>query len=314
MFVFDRTQGEWIDGPAARPTDPNINGGNSNAIAQFTYNADLPQTFFIRSNNGVNNNANTTYNFGQFGFFQAPPATYATGLLATSIPNPTVADGSDGFRALRATGPAILAVAQGETNDQNGSTGFASGMWWIKNVGDTNRWQYLDNFTISGLDTTENCWITPNTTTGAPYVAPANASVAYCHSTTETWTAAGIGEGFRNPTSQFSMLTYTGDGTTNRDVPHGLNSAPGMIWLYNPNGGDVKVFMSGLLGDGTATDNLILNTSEAAGNQFSAGIIQRPNATTFRPGLSSAADANVGGINNLGDIYRAYCWASVPGY
>ncbi len=188
-------------------------------------------------------------------------------------------------------------------------------MWWIKNVGDTNRWQYVDNFTISGVRNIDNVWITPNTTTGQPYTPPPNASVAYCHSTTETWTAAGIGEGFRNPSSQFSMLTYTGDGTTNRDVPHGLNSPPGMIWLYNPNGGDVKVFMSGLQGDGTATNNLILNTSEAAGNVFSAGIIQRPNATTFRPGLSSdTGSPNVNGVNRTGRVYRAYCWATVPGY
>ncbi len=127
VFVFDRTEGAWIDGPAANPTDNNINDGNSNAIAQFTYNADLPLTFFIRSKNGVNNNANTFYNFGQFGFFNAAPNTYATGLLATSFANPAVEDGSDGFRVVEAPGPAILTVAQGRSNDQNGSTGFGSG-------------------------------------------------------------------------------------------------------------------------------------------------------------------------------------------
>ena len=35
VVVFDRTEGAWIDGPAANPTDNNINGGNSNATAQI---------------------------------------------------------------------------------------------------------------------------------------------------------------------------------------------------------------------------------------------------------------------------------------
>ena len=196
----------------------------------------------------------------------------------------------------------ILAVAQ-QT--------FDAGLWWIKSrVADTNTQQHQLVDSING----NSCVRLPATTAPANYVDPSGNSVAWCWSTTEAWTGNGVNTNRRNPVAGFSHFNYTGDGNDTRDLDHGLGAPPEWVIIFQPNANDVNCYMRGLTGQGDETQNLILSTAEGAGNVFSAGIIYRPEDNdTFTVGLSQSP-TNVNGVNQLGVVYRCFCWRPVPGY
>jgi len=71
---------------------------------------------------------------------------------------------------------------------------------------------------------------------GSPFNAD---GVSYC-----SWT-------FRKAEKFFDVVTYTGDGTTGRQIAHNLGSSPGMMFFKKTNGtGDWKVFHRSLSGSG----------------------------------------------------------------
>ena len=71
-----------------------------------------------------------------------------------------------------------------------------------------------------------------------------NGEANYSGSTYVSWS-------FRKAEKFFDIVTYTGDGTTGRQIAHNLGSSPGMMFFKKTNGtGDWKVFHRSLSGSG----------------------------------------------------------------
>jgi hypothetical protein len=111
-----------------------------------------------------------------------------------------------------------------------------------------------------------------------------------------------------NTTTGFSMVTYTGTGTTGT-VGHGLSTAPSMVILKARNQPDSwLVYHIGC--PNPATNTLILNSNAAV--QTSS-----PNWNSLAPTSSviNVYNPGSGGYSNgNGYTYVAYCWAPVAGF
>jgi len=107
-----------------------------------------------------------------------------------------------------------------------------------------------------------------------------------------------------NTTAGFSIVTYTGTGTSGSTVGHGLNKKPNMIIVKNRDSAlDWHVWHSGL--DSTGEGFLFLNKTDNAYNYSYAYLAS--NSSTFTP--QGNTKVNASGANML-----AYCFADVKGY
>jgi hypothetical protein len=108
-----------------------------------------------------------------------------------------------------------------------------------------------------------------------------------------------------NPTAGFSVVTYTGNGTSGATVGHGLGVAPSMIIVKARDGAGYEwnVYHSAI----GATNWLELNATTAS----QAGS-NRWNNTAPTSSVFSLGNANV--VNQNTKTYVAYCFAQVAGY
>jgi hypothetical protein len=106
-----------------------------------------------------------------------------------------------------------------------------------------------------------------------------------------------------NTTSGFSVVTYTGNGTSSQTCGHGLGVTPAMVIWKNRNDADAWIVYHNAL---TTSEYLILNTT-AAKATFS-GLFTGISSTVLPLNNASAA------INANGFNYVAYCFAQVAGY
>jgi hypothetical protein len=106
---------------------------------------------------------------------------------------------------------------------------------------------------------------------------------------------------FRKQPKFFDIVTYTGNATNPRTIPHSLSSVPGMIIIKRTDAiGDWWVYHNGI----TVNQYLILNTTAAVATSASiwgAG----PTSTGFT--------VNAGAINATGATYVAYIYAHNAG-
>jgi hypothetical protein len=101
---------------------------------------------------------------------------------------------------------------------------------------------------------------------------------------------------FRKSARFFDIITWTGDGTSNRQIPHALGIAPGMVTAKRRDAnGDWAVWHR------SATGDLYLDTTAAQTGSFAQ--ITATSATTF----SVSSNANI-----LNATYVAYAWAHDP--
>lgn len=212
---------------------------------------------------------------------------------------------SDGFSALEIDGNIVVELnilAQCQA-------AFPSALYAIKGNDSGQVWYWIDP-----MNNSNNAHRTPLPTSMSPYVANAGESLAYIWNCPDTFSATGITDGRRNVKAGFSMVKYTGDNTQPRSIPHGLGKKPGWIILWNPGANDVVTWITGLSGTGTSTQNLILNTNEAANNTFSAGTLHAPTDNdNFIVGYCSGG-SQITGVNNNGIGYTAFIWAPIDGY
>ena len=119
-----------------------------------------------------------------------------------------------------------------------------------------------------------------------------------------------------NPTAGFSIVTYTGTGSSGT-VNHGLNAAPEMIILKDRNAtAKWKVLHIGAVSGSYAyyQNVLHLDTDETftgTGNSYPWGGTA-PTSSVFSVGNTSTEANRSGSINNTN--YVAYCFAPVEGY
>ena len=112
-----------------------------------------------------------------------------------------------------------------------------------------------------------------------------------------------------NTTAGFSIMTYTGNGSDNSTIGHGLGKAPSMIIIKGRSSvEDWMVYHKNL----TAGSEIILNSS--------AGQVDDTNNATWGDnhpssvGSSTFAVGYAGDSNANGTTYVAYCFAEIEGY
>jgi len=105
---------------------------------------------------------------------------------------------------------------------------------------------------------------------------------------------------FREQPKFFDVVTYTGDGTSNRSISHNLGSTPGMIIdKATSTTGDWFVWNRTMGGNG-----LILNLTDAQGAYFATQYMQNSTSTIFKVN----SDLNTNGVT-----YVAYLFAHDAG-
>ena len=120
--------------------------------------------------------------------------------------------------------------------------------------------------------------------------------------------STGIGTidstGSANDTAGFSIVTYTGNGTSGATVKHGLSSALGMLIVKSRSEArNWSVFHQSNGG----TKNLSLDTTDAVEVNAARWNNTAPTSSVFTLGNSTP-------VNNNGITYVAYCFAEKQGY
>ena len=278
---------------------------------QDTFTWRLPSGFISQAIMYVSEDGTTWRQFTDDG-------NYPTNSNWPDLTNFTVDDGTPIKYVRWITAPANASLNCGLQNPNSGDgilgaaqQTFDNGLYIIKSRTNSEQWQYFD--TINGETSVPR---TPANTAPQTYFDPAGTALAWCWSAPDAFTNADVTAGRRNVAAGFSMVNYTGDGADLRTITHGLDRAPGLIIHFNPAGGDVKVWITGLTGTGRDTQNLVLNTGEVASNQFGAGAIHAPENTTEMIVGRNADPGGTGiaGVNANGALYRAFIWAPIPGY
>jgi len=109
-----------------------------------------------------------------------------------------------------------------------------------------------------------------------------------------------------NTDAGFSIVKYTGNGTTGAKIPHGLNSAPDMIIIKNLGTTfqwETQHIDIDLAGAGIHLNNNTEYNSSASDRWDS----QRANSTVVTV-------SNNGAVNEVNKGFIMYCWHSVEGY
>ena len=106
-----------------------------------------------------------------------------------------------------------------------------------------------------------------------------------------------------NTTAGFSILTYTGNGTSGATIGHGLGKIPRMIIVKNRADDNWAVY-HGSLG---ATKYIKLNTSDASITTSGTWNDTEPTSSVFSVANDNRVNVNL-------DTYVAYCFADIKGY
>jgi hypothetical protein len=107
-----------------------------------------------------------------------------------------------------------------------------------------------------------------------------------------------------NTTAGFSIITYTGTGST-ATIGHGLNSAPEIIITKGRS--DAHSWLVGVTADSSDLSSVLVLQTNAASVTATSNYNAAPNSSTYQV-------VNAGGTNNNADTYVAYVFHSVQGY
>ena len=261
-----------------------------------------------------------TLNTGQRPFAHTPPAGYKT-LCTTNLPDPTIADGSTVMDTVTYTG-------NGGTQSIS-SLFFQPDLVWIKRRNGANAHALFDSIrgvtkvlesSNTGAEKTNDPAITSfdtnGFTVGGTY-GQTNASggtyVAWC------WKAGGtaVSNTDGSITSQvsastdygFSVVSWTGDGSSSASLGHGLGSTP--KWVICKRRNNANVWVIAHTGMGTNNMQFTNETPYSPSSASGGGGISLGNSTTITTveGTSSSVNSNASG-----GTYIAYCWSEVPGF
>ncbi len=109
-----------------------------------------------------------------------------------------------------------------------------------------------------------------------------------------------------NTTSGFSIVSYTGTGSTGT-VGHGLGATPGMIIIKERNNATSWIVYHHKNTSAPATDYLLLNSTQATDDYADYFNDTEPTSSVFT--IDTAGD-----INGSSDTYIAYCFAEKKGF
>jgi len=107
-----------------------------------------------------------------------------------------------------------------------------------------------------------------------------------------------------NASAGFSVVTYTGNGTSGATLGHGLGVAPQLIFIKSRSATGYWLVYSAVNG---ATKYLTLNTTDAVLTNAGPFNNTAPTSSVFSVGNSADANAN-------STTYVAYCWTPIAGF
>jgi hypothetical protein len=269
-------------------------------------------------------------NFGQRPFAYTAPSGFKA-LCTTNLPEPTVADGGEYFNAVLWTGnstnnrqitgvgfapefvmtKARSAAYTGSVQDIVRGTGadkqLHTSTTEAENSTGNNVYGYISSFNADGYT------LTAGTDPGNPYAVNNESGVTYV---AWNWKANGSGVSntdgtitstvSANTTAGFSIVTYTGNGTSGATVGHGLNSPIKMLICKQRNGGTYgwNSWHTGL----SADYYIALNSTGGQDNSVFIWDTSGMTSTVFTHGSDTIY------MNNSDSTYVAYCFAPIAGY
>jgi hypothetical protein len=264
---------------------------------------------------GVYDITSCVMNFGQRAFAYTAPSGFKA-LCDTNLGDPVVAKPNELMDVALWTG-------NGSTQTISG-LGFSPDLVWLKGRSLTSNHRLYDQIRgatksiysdLTDPEGTESTGLTAFTSDGfslggqAGHNQNASTYVGWAWdagTSTVSNTAGSITSQVRaNPTAGFSVVTYTGNGTSGATVGHGLGVALNMMIIKKRSStGRWEVYLK-VLGP---TLYLEMDVTNGAGGPYS-GLWNNtdPTSTVFSIGNDS-------GVNSIGGTYVAYCFSSVVGY
>lgn len=270
------------------------------------------------------NGSLSNHNFGQRPFAYTPPTDFLP-LHTGNLPDSAIVDGSEYFDVVTRTGTGAEATVTGLQ--------FQPDLLWTKtrsnavnhsltSTGLTYNYSFLQtNTTVAEVTDAPNYYMIP---TADGYTVGTGDNINQVSRTFVDWVWKANGAGVSNtdgsitstvsanPTSGFSIVTWTGVGSAPNTIGHGLGAAPKMIITktrtasiaYNWN-----TYHDGL--DATAPEDyfISLNTASTRGSYTLANLWNRtkPTSSVFSVNSDAAAGPS-------GDLMVAYCFADVEGF
>ena len=276
--------------------------------------------FAFISDRNVGQTCVVACNFGQRPFAYTPPTGFVA-LNTFNLPTPTI--GATASTTANKYMDVLLHNGNGGSQSITGLN-FAPDFWWVKSRNLSGSHCLFDQIRgansslFSELTLGEN-----NNWTGQSFNSNGvTADAAYSYQTNGSgytfvdwfWKANGAGSSntqgsitstvSANTTSGFSVVTYTGNGTSGATVGHGLGVAPSMYIVKTRSTTESWITYHISIG---ATNYLALNLTQASSAATAAWNNTAPTSTVFSLG-------NAGSTNGSGNTFVAYCFAQVAGY
>jgi len=280
-------------------------------------------------NNGSGSSYSVDYNFGQRPFAYPAPSGYKA-LCTANLPTPTIAKGSDYFDVLVWSGSGggrsltglnfspdlvwgkqrnganshqIYDIVRGAGNNKD----LASDLTAAEGSATTSAsvYGYLSSFDSAGFS------VANGTDGGFPAGYWNHSGRTYAAwawdagSSTASNPDGSITSQVRaNASAGFSIVTYTGNGTSGATIGHGLGVAPSFVVVKRRNVADSWIVYHSATGN---TKYLLLNNTTAATTYSGTWNDAGPSSTTITLG-------NDAGVNANGGTYVCYAFSPVAGY
>jgi len=265
------------------------------------------------------NGFNFTCNFGQRAFAYTAPSGFKA-LCTANLTDPTIADGSTAMDVVTYTGNNSAQTISG--------LGFSPDLAWIKNRSGTQSHVLVDTVRGRAKSSYSNLTVAENTSgstndlvsfdaTGFTLGPNSQSGVNTLNAAMVAWTWDGgtstvsntdgsITSSVRaNASAGFSIVTYTGNGSSGATVGHGLNAAPGWFTIACRNTTNYwDTWHSGYYVAGSK-NYMRMNSTGAAG--YAADMFQTPTSSVVTLGTSTS-------MNGSNNTYVMYCWTPVEGY
>jgi hypothetical protein len=260
------------------------------------------------------------FNFGQRAFAYTAPSGFKA-LCTTNLPTPTI--GATSTTQANDYFNAVLYTGNGSTQSITG-VGFQPDWVWLKSRSNATDHELTDAVrgatkslisNSTAAEATDTNGLTAFNSDGfslgtdANYNGSARTYVAWnwnAGGSNATNTSGTITSTVRaNTTSGFSIVTYTGNGSSGATIGHGLGAAPSFYVVKN-RGSANKDWECYHISLGN-TNRIRLNVTSAADTGGTMWANTSPTSTVFSVG----SDADVNASTNT---YVAYCFAPVAGY
>jgi len=279
----------------------------------------------INAAQATNTTGEYTANFGQRPFAYTPPSGFNS-LCTTNIPAPTI--GATTATAANKYFDATLITGTAATQVITNAGGFQPDFVWLKSRTNANNPTIYD--AIRGVNTVLYPALTNAEQVGTAQLTAFNSNgftLGASENANDQNGEASVGWQWRgangtvsntagtitstvsaNTSAGFSVVTYTGNGTSGATVGHGLGVTPSMV-ILKPRSTvtNWQVKHTSL----NANQNLELNSTAAVDTAPGSGYISAISSTTLTLLNGGSAITNV---NGSGTTYVAYCFAPIAGY